>query len=240
MKKYFLLSSFVILYAFISSGFAQEDKQISETSSDVPELLAFHDVIYPIWHTAFPNKDIEMLKEYVDEVNAGAQKIYNVSLSGILRDKEEKWKSGVSKFKTSVERYNEAARSNTDKEMLDAAEVLHSDYEMLVRIIRPMSKEIDNYHQTLYMIYHYYYPEKDYKMLKISAEELFTKAEILKSADVPRRAVNKKEEYLKAVENLFAATNNLKIASEKNEVEVIDKLVETVHTKYQDLEKIFD
>ncbi|MCJ7553795.1 MAG: hypothetical protein MUO34_07915, partial [Ignavibacteriaceae bacterium] len=61
MKNYFL---FVFLFAalsFNSAGFAQEQKEISETSADVPELFSFHDVIYPIWHTAFPNKDIEML-----------------------------------------------------------------------------------------------------------------------------------------------------------------------------------
>lgn len=240
MKKYFLSASIIVSFILFSSVFAQEEKQSTETSSDVPELFAFHDVIYPIWHTAFPSKDIEMLKGYVDEVNSGAQKIYNVTLPGILRDKEEKWNSGVSKFKSSVEQYNKAAEGADNKAMLDAAEVLHSDYEMLVRIIRPMSKEIDNYHQTLYMIYHYYYPEKDYQKLKEAADELFKKAEILKSADTPRRAVNKKEEYLKAVENLYEATSTLKFSADKNEIERIDKLVETVHTKYQDMEKIFD
>ncbi len=239
MKNYFLFVFLCMLLSFSLAGFAQEQKQISETSSDVPELFSFHDVIYPIWHTAFPNKDIEMLKGYVDEVNSGAQKIFGVELPGILRDKESKWKEGVEKLRTSVEKYNKAAEGDNDKEMLDAAEVLHADYEMLVRIIRPMSKEIDNYHQTLYMIYHYYYPEKDHEKLTEASLELFAKAEILKTADVPRRATNKKDEYINAVNHLYDATRDLKLAAENNKMENIDGMVEAVHTKYQNLEHIF-
>ena len=233
---------FVFLFAFLLfsiAGLAQEQKEILETSSDVPELFSFHDVIYPIWHTAFPNKDIEMLKGYVDEVNSGSQKIFKVELPGILRDKEDKWKEGVEKLRISVEKYNKAADGNDDKEMLDAAEALHADYEMLVRIIRPMSKEIDNYHQTLYMIYHYYYPEKDFEKLKEASLELFAKAEILKTAEVPRRAAKKKDEYINAVNNLYDATRDLKLAAENNKLENIDDLVEEAHTKYQNLEHIF-
>ncbi len=239
MRNNLLFVFLCMLLSFSLAGLAQEQKEISETSSDVPELFSFHDVIYPIWHTAFPNKDIEMLKGYVDEVNSGSQKIFEVELPGILRDKEGKWKEGVEKLRISVEKYNKAAEGSNDKEMLDAAEALHADYEMLVRIIRPMSKEIDNYHQTLYMIYHYYYPEKDFEKLKEASLELFAKAEILKTADVPRRAAKKKDEYINAVNNLFEATKKLKLAAENNEMENIDDLVEEVHTKYQNLEHIF-
>lgn len=219
---------------------AQDEIKPSETSWDVPELFAFHDVIYQIWHTAFPNKDIDMLKGLKNDVNTGAEKIFNVKLSGILRDKEDKWKEGVEKLRSSVEFFNQSAEGGDDQAMLNAAEVLHSDYEMLVRSIKPMSKEIDDYHQTLYMIYHYYYPEKDYFNLKAASSELHRKAGLIKSSDIPRRAVNKKDEYLSLVENLDKATEKFMIAMKNDELEKIDDLVENVHTKYQALEHLFD
>jgi hypothetical protein len=219
---------------------SQEDPKSSETSWDVPELFSFHDVIYQIWHTAFPNKDINMLKGFKDDVNTGAEKIFEVKLSGILRDKEVKWKEGVEKLRYSVESYNRASEGDDDQAMLDAAEELHSDFEMLVRIIKPMSKEIDDYHQTLYMIYHYYYPEKDYIRLKEASSELYGKAGIIESSDIPRRALNKKDEYLSLVENLFTATEKFMVAMQNNDLGKIDELVEEVHTKYQQLEHLFD
>ena len=42
--------------------FSQEDEHSSEVNSSVPELFEFHDVIYPIWHTAYPEKNYQMLK----------------------------------------------------------------------------------------------------------------------------------------------------------------------------------
>lgn len=232
----------VILLLFVSclTLHSQEEPKPSETSWDVPELFSFHDVIYQIWHTAFPNKDINMLRGFKDDVNTGAEKIFEVKLSGILRDKEDKWKEGVEKLRSSVESYKRASEGNDDQAMLDAAEELHSDFEMLVRIIKPMSKEIDDYHQTLYMIYHYYYPEKDYIKLKEASLDLHSKAGIIESSDIPRRALNKKDEYLSLVRNLFTASEKFMLAMQNNDLEKIDELVGEVHTKYQELEHLFD
>ncbi|MBS4035114.1 MAG: hypothetical protein KGZ85_11665 [Ignavibacterium sp.] len=239
MKQKHILVILLLLVSCLTLQ-SQEDPKSSETSWNVPELFAFHDVIYQIWHTAFPNKDIKMLKGFKDDVNAGAEKIFEIKLSGILRDKEEKWKEGTEKLRSSVESYNRAATSDDDQSMLNAAEDLHSDFEMLVRIIKPMSKEIDDYHQTLYMIYHYYYPEKDYIKLKEASSDLYGKAGIIKSSDIPGRALNKKDEYLYLVENLFTATEEFMVAAQNNDLEKIDDLIEEVHNKYQELEHLFD
>lgn len=59
-----------------------------------------------------------------------------------------------------MEKYNEAASSGDNESLLNAAEELHSKYENLVRIIRPVIKEIDEFHKILYVIYHKYYPDK--------------------------------------------------------------------------------
>jgi hypothetical protein len=73
-----------------------------ETESAVPELAAFHEVIYPIWHTAYPDKDIAMLKSLVPQVNELAAKVFSAQLPGILRDKQAKYDAGLAEFRKSV------------------------------------------------------------------------------------------------------------------------------------------
>ena len=57
---------------------------VHETSSNVPELIEFHDVIYLIWHEAYPDKDYEALRNFVNDVNEYANKLYDAQLPGIL------------------------------------------------------------------------------------------------------------------------------------------------------------
>src|SRR5512139_1920392 len=162
---------FILLLISLPS-FSQEDVHSSEIDSSVPELFAFHEVIYPIWHTAYPEKNYKMLQEMVPEVNSGAEKIYTAQLPGILRDKQDEWDKGVEKLSASVEKYNEAMSGTNKEEMLLAAEELHSDYEMLVRIIKPVTKEVDEFHKVLYMIYHDYWPNKKMEEFSKAVDDL--------------------------------------------------------------------
>ncbi len=139
-----------------------------ETESAVPELAAFHEVIYPIWHTAYPAKDIAMLKSLVPQVNELAGKVFAAKLPGILRDKQAKYDAGLAEFRKSVEAYNAAAKGTDDKALLDAAEVMHAKYEMLVRAIRPVLKEMDEFHKALYVVYHKDLPAKDWAAVRCS------------------------------------------------------------------------
>jgi hypothetical protein len=92
MYKKIFYSLIVFVFILSANLFAQEEECADETNTNIPALAEFHEVIYPIWHTAYPAKDIEMLKSFVEEVNQKAEKIYDVKLPGILREKEAKWK----------------------------------------------------------------------------------------------------------------------------------------------------
>lgn len=98
--------------------FSQDDQHSSEIDSSDPELFEFHEVIYPIWHTAYPEKNYSMLKEMVPEVNSGAEKIYSAQLPGIIRDKQEEWDKGATKLRASVEKYNKAMQGTEEANQL--------------------------------------------------------------------------------------------------------------------------
>lgn len=234
MKKLFFL-----LIAFISvSIYAQENHEIK---SEVKELMEFHDVIYQIWHTAWPEKNVDMLKSLLPDIESGFEKIKSAQLPGILRDKKSKWEEGLKKFSKSVEAYKLASLNEDKQAFLDAAEKLHSDYEALVRVIKPMVKEMDAFHQDLYMIYHYYMPEFNYDKIKSLLEPLTKKADEISKAKLPKKLESKQEKFLLAADELKKAVAELvEIVNKGNNKDAINKAVDKMHFNYEQLEKMFD
>ena len=211
-----------------------------ETESAVPELTAFHEVIYPIWHTAYPDKDIAMLKSLVPKVNELAAKVFAAQLPGILRDKQAKYDAGLAELRKSVEAYNAAAKGTDDKAMLDAAEVLHAKYEMLVRILRPVLKEMDDFHKVLYIVFHKDLPDKKWDNIRAAAPELKAKAEAVTLAKLSTRLEPKAASFKASAAELVKAASALAALGAESKGEAIEEAVLKLHTRYQELEKIFE
>ncbi|MCL5031175.1 MAG: hypothetical protein M1480_19400 [Bacteroidetes bacterium] len=238
IKKIFLLVVLIVLFVG-KNIFSQHEDQMKETESKVPELEQFHEVIYSIWHTAYPEKDYAALRSYAGEVNSLAEKIYSARLPGILRDKKAKWEKGIDEFKKSVNGYDSKAAGKDDAALLKAAEVLHSKYEMLVRVIRPVSKEVDEFHQQLYVIYHTYLPNKDYKKILSVSGKLVEKAEAISKMKISQKLEAKAEKINSAATDLLKATKDLDSLKKTTKGKDINLAVEKVHSKYQSLEELF-
>jgi hypothetical protein len=234
---------FILVFVFCSfnNSFSQHEDHSTEVTSSVQELSDFHEVVYPMWHTAYPNKDYALFKQLLPNVNAGVEKIYAAKLPGILRDKEKEWNVGLDKLRSSVKDYNKACEENNEAGMLTSAEELHSNFEMLVRIVRPVTKEVDEFHKVLYMIYHHYGPDKNTEELSKSIDSLMLRADELKNCVLPKRATDKKEEFTKAADELYTSTKELQILkNSKADDKQINAGIEKVHTNYQKLEALFD
>lgn len=240
MKNIILTLIILLLFSSIYSVRSQDSTMAHEISGSVPELEEFHNVIYEIWHNAYPSKDIASLKSYVKDVNSGAQKIYEAKLPGILRDKETKWNEGLAELKKAVDDYNTAASGTNDEQMLNSAEALHAKFEMMIRIIRPVLKEVDDFHKVLYVVYHKYIPEKDYDKIKSVSEELKIKAEAIVNAKPNKKVESKLDAFNSAANDLLIAVNELVEICKGNDNSAIEKAAENMHTKYQKLEAVFD
>jgi len=235
-----MIRSNLLIALFVSLIFNLASySQTQDTVWRVPELDEFHEVMYPIWHTAYPAKDYDALKKYVDEVNVKAKAVYSATLPGIQREKQLKWNEGVMQFQSAVEDYNKYAAADNNEGLLKAAENLHSKYEALVRIIRPVLKEMDDFHKTLYVVYHDYLPNKNYKKLGKVIDDLIKKAKAITTAKLPARLESKGESFHSAALELEISTLELKINAMKNNKASIDTAVENMHTKYQNVESIF-
>ena len=238
MKFSFLL----LIFSFIIFAMAAaQDKHSDEINTSVPELKEFHTVIYELWHNAWPNRDVELLKNILPEIEEGFNNVKMAKLPGILREKKDAWENNITIFEKFIEEYKSAVESNDSVALLNAAEKIHSQYEVLVRVIKPVLKEITSFHQSLYMLYHYYTPEYNYEMIKKTVGELSEKMTALNKATLPERMKNKNDEFDTARTELDKSVKKLKSAvKSKKDKEKIINAVETMHTKYQALEAVFD
>ena len=236
------IMSCLLFISLLALGFVLAAEHIPdpETESMVPELVEFHEVIYPIWHTAFPAKDYTALRGFLPAIEAGAAKINAAVLPGILREKKQVWGQALAEFNLAVDAYKKAAAGSDDQAFLDAAELLHMRYEMTFRAIRPVAKEVDAYHKVLYVVFHKYLPEKNYAEICKVAPDMVAKAEAITKVTLSKRLEAKTESFQAAAAKLLAETKALEATGKTCLEKDIVALVNTAHGAYQALEKVFD
>lgn len=244
MKKYshlFILTLLTMSICFFTAHTQIQHKTIvDETSSTVPQLSELHEIIYPMWHQAFPEKNYELIKSYEPQIAKLSAEFPTIVLPGILREKKVKWDEAVNAFVKSAESFSLACKNNETQKLLDATEELHSKYEGMVRAIRPMLKELDAYHKILYVIYHKHLPDQNIDEIRKSSIDLAARCDELMIAKLPERLKSKAKQFDKAREALSIATNNLLQTAKVNDFNAIKSVVNDVHTKYQTVQNIFD
>jgi hypothetical protein len=211
-----------------------------EITAAVPELSDLHEVIYPLWHTAYPEKDFALIKELLPQAEALAAKVDAATLPGILRDKQADWEAGKVNLQTTLQSLKSAVEADNQEDMLKQTEAFHSAFERMVRTIRPMVKELEAFHQELYKLYHYYTPEYDLEKIRAAVPLMQEKIMALKEVTLPSRLVDRQEDFDAAVESLDAACGELAEIVTEDDQGKIKAAVEKVHTAYQNTEKIFD
>jgi len=231
-----------LFLSLVSTGFvlAQEQKP-PEITSEVPQLYEFHEVIYQIWHEAWPQKNVELLKELIPQIDSGYVKLSRVKLPAILHEKEAKWSEGIKAMGTIIDRYKAAATSGEKEALLKAAEDLHSQYEFLVRTVRPVLKEMDIFHQGLYLLYHYYILEYDLNKITESVNGLAQQMEALNKAELPKKYQSRQEQFNRVRAELSSAVNKVQqLIKTKADKESIVAAIEQMHTNYQKLTAVFE
>jgi len=230
-----------LLFAFVAVFMPLQAQHAVETNARVPELEAFHKPIYTLWHKAWPEKDIAQLKQLYPDVESAYKTLAAAKLPGILRDKQTVWNEKLAILGGGVKAYQEAIAANDSLAILKSTEDVHMFYEHMVRLIRPVVKELDEFHQVLYLIHHYYLPEYNVAKLKESADSLLVKSAALKDAKLSKRHEAKTEQFKKSsaalAESVMAFVEA--VNSEKDKATVV-KLGDTMHTRYQMVEKVFE
>jgi hypothetical protein len=247
--SYSLLTNAILNYDHLSMGWppkpplalAQTPTDLSvDVTARVAELDSFHEIIYQIWHDAWPKKDAAMLRKLAPDVEKGIANVAAARLPGILREKKPAWESNVRRLQAIGADYKAAAAADDDVRLLDAAEKLHSQFEALARVTRPALKEIDEFHSVLYLLYHYYMPEFRLDKIKTSAAELKQKMAALNNARLPERLKRKEAEFAAARTKLARSVDALEAGLASGSQKDIRSLLESLHADYESLTRVFE
>jgi len=238
MKRY--LKFAVLSLILCAGGFSTYAQRPAEATASVPALDAFHEVIFKIWHEAWPNKNVAMLQQLLPDVEKGISEVASAQLPGILRERKALWEEGVRKLQSAGSDYKAAAAAKDDARLLAAAEELHSRFEALMRAIRPALSELDEFHSVLYMLYHHYLPAYDIANIKSSAADLKQKMAALNAAQFPARLKQKESAFQAAREKLSKSVDALESGIRSNDRKTIKNAVEMVHSDYQALDRVFE
>ena len=157
--------------ATIQAAFVEAAREFTqaEITASVPELNELHEVVYPLWHSAYPDRDFELIKSLLPRMDSLTALLDAAPLPGILREKQAAWDERKANLASALLGLHAATESGNHEEMLKQVEAFHAGYEQLVRTIRPLVKELDAYHQELYKLYHYYGPQYDLPQIQASA-----------------------------------------------------------------------
>ena len=218
-----------------TTGVTQE-----ELAASVPALKDLHEVVYPLWHTAYPEKNYDLIKKLLPEADSLTAKVDEAKLPGILRDKQAAWDQGKTNLKSALQQLHAAADANNQEEMLKQTEAFHSAYEKLVRTIRPVVPELDVFHQEMYKLYHYYAPQYDLAQIRATVKAMQEKLPALKKAALPKRLAERQKDFDAAVAQLETSVAELAKTAETDAKKEILAGVEKVHSAYQQTERVFD
>jgi hypothetical protein len=211
-----------------------------ELTAKVPELDNLHEVIYQLWHEAYPEKNYKLIKDLLPQADELTARLDAATLPGILRDKQAAWDEGKGKLKGSLAELHKAADANDEEGMLQQTEAFHAAFEGLVRTIRPVVPALDVFHQELYKLYHYYAPNYDLANIRAASLAMKERVPPLAESTLPKRLADRQEAFNGAVAVLSSAVDDLVKTAEKDDKDAILAAVENVHTAYAKTLKIFD
>jgi hypothetical protein len=208
----------------------QEEKQAAKP--DVPELREMHHYIHPMWHTGYPEKDIKLLHSLYPDLAAQFGKLQNAPFPEEWADRKLHWQQGLDKMQNTLKAYKSAMDSNNDEALLQAVRELHDNFEGLMMVINPPIPEIDDFHKTLYYVYHDYLPNKDWENINRSVDEFGVKMEKIEKVVLPKWMADQEEQFNTARQNLKQAVQELASLKNTEDKAQLEKAIEKVHEAY--------
>lgn len=236
-----LSSSVPVWVLLFACSLQAQSERPPEAVARVPALESFHTVVREIWHEAWPNKDTALLRKLQPEVEKGIAQVSAAPLPRILHEKKSAWEQNVRKLQEIGANFKAAAAGTDDAALLAAAEKLHSQFEAMVRVIRPPLREIDAFHSALYMLYHHYLPSFQIDKIKASAAEMKDRMADLNRAKLPARLEAKQPEFVSARAELSKAVDEFgAVMAGAADRKQIEAAVEKVHSAYESLNSVFE
>jgi hypothetical protein len=223
----------------VAPAVAQPAPKPEDLKSSVPALDAMHEVIMPLWHDAWPNKDVKAMAAMLPDIETHFAAVSKAQLPLILRDKQAAWVAGVDNLRQTVAAYKAAVTAGDNEALLKAAEKLHAQYEALVKVVRPVLPEMEDFHGSLYVLYHHQLSPFQMDKAAASIQALQVKMDALNKAALPDRLKAKTEAFNAQRERLSKSLADLVATLATKDESKIKPAIELMHAQYESLERVF-
>ncbi len=238
----FVALSFLLAVADEESTPAERDESVS-AAPDTANLLRvamddFHEVLRPLWHESYAEEDFKTIREKAPLLQQKILALIRIPAPADLSQNEEKLHTFLAKRQElafNVMELNRAAKDGPDSTLASAFESMHWTYEELEKFFAVQIKELDQFHETLYFLWHRALPERNYEAIKKTAPVFKAEIDSLMKVPVPTGCNIKGEEFEKRKAALKDAVYGLADTCEKGSEDEIDKSLRAVHDRFAEL-----
>jgi len=232
MKKHLLiLAVLLILSPLTQAAEPPHDKESGHGEVGCPAdraaelgynpFEAFHKIMAPVWHTAWPDKDYDAL------LAAGPK--FKEAFAGIVKMEPTFKTKGCKKaflkardnFSKIIETYATAAEKGDKETVYDLMPKLHDAFEMTASTLLPVSyPEIEAVAATLKLIMETYLPKNNMEGIIGSTDTLLAKFESLTdTTTIPDELQEKKKEILAEIAAMKKLAWQMQECYSKNDME---------------------
>lgn len=243
-KKVAFLSFLLVLFFVVSSVLAQTSAGTQQTTGmskpRLQGLAEFHEVLQPIWHMAYAEKDYQAIRDAVPAFKEKIELIQKTELPGFYREKKDNFEKKREALAKAVLGLEEKSKGTDNEALLKATENLHTAYEQLVRVFVPRVKELEGFHLVLYPLWHEALPNKDYKAIKASTPALQEKMDVLMKVELSDKSKEITPKFTEKRKALKASVDDLVKACNGKDSKKIEEKLDKMHTAYQELDAVFE
>ena len=243
-KKIPILISILFTVFIFSSLLAQPQTNPQKTTEmskpRLEGLEKFHDILAPVWHTAYPDKNYQAIRDAVPAFKEKMEVINKAEFPGFFREKKGDFEKKREALSNAVLTLREKSKGNDNEALLKATENLHTAYEQLVRIFAPRVKELESFHLVLYPLWHEALPNKDFKAIIACAPALQEKMDSLMKVELTERFEEIAPQFIEKRKSLKTSVDELAKACNKKDNKKIEEKLDKMHTAYQSLDGVFE
>ncbi len=229
----------IILMVLICDTLAMQ-RQTESPRITIPAVKRMHEVIFPLWHKAYPAKNFELLKSLLPDIEKHFEALKQAEFPAGYPDRKQRWQEEISEMQNVIRSYKTAIDDGNTESLLISAEKLHTAYEKLIKVLNPPVPEVDAFHEVLYRVYHEYLPNKNWIKLNEAIPQFRERAAALKSAELPEWLADRKPDFDRAVNNLSRAVDELARLQANEDNKLVEEAVYKVHDAYENLDKILE
>jgi hypothetical protein len=211
--KYLLIAGMILLAASVASA-ADSTMKVAQDAFD-----AFHVVMHPAWHEAYPSKDYAALLATGPGFAETYVPIAKLEPPIKNRTRLARFKGYRQEMGIFVTQYADACRKNDSAMAYEILPKMHEAFEKAMESLKPgESKLIDGLMVTADVILDFHVPAENWEGMLGSTETIFTKLDHVSDSTFPPELLSSKTEVTKAFGNLRATASDMKVCVDKKDM----------------------